>query len=410
MDGRLERRRAVLRACAAAVAVTVAACGGTQPAPTPAVTGASPSTVASVAAPSATSTTTAGSGSPAPTATSSSSPAVDPVAAFTRAIADDSFAAKATVTGTLAYAGKRYKVTGSFEASGASSHETRKVATPGTPAREWTIVLATRYTRTPAGLWFADQAPTATSDLWKLLRSTRSITNIGADPATGTERLRFTSTTLEPPALGIAHAGTSKRTATIDIVTTPAGSPRQLVVNAGWTWPNAGRKTAVKTALTYTFADTGAVTIAKPNDVWSMTQSKMFRYRVAHPSGWDVDLSRQRKYVDQFLSDEYQYTVAYRDPARGSTLDSFARYEKTHGPLVDLKHVVFVRMKNATIDGVPGRMIMKRGVEGTTHVYVVEFVTVRAGWAYSLAVIDTPNREKADEVLGLKFVSTLQLP
>jgi hypothetical protein len=409
MGRRLEQRRAVLGACAAAIAVTVAACGGTQPAPTPAATGASP-TAASVTASATPTTAVAGSGSPTPVASPTSSPGVDPITAFAGLIADDSFATKATVTGTLSYAGKRYKITGSFEASGTSSHETRKVATPGTPAREWTTLLTTRYTRTPGGLWFVGAAPTEASDLWKLLRSRPSMTSVGPDVATGTNRIRLTSTTLEPRALGIEHAATSKRTATIDVLTTAAGAPSQLIVKAGWTWPNAGPRTAVTAALTYTFANTAAVTITRPSDVWSMTQSKMFKYRVGHPSGWDVDLSTKRKYVDQFLSDEYQYGVAYRDAARGSTLDSFARYEKTHGPLVELKRIVFVRMKNVTIDGMPGRMIVKRGVEGGTHLYIVELVTVRAGWAYSVAVIDTPDQEKADEAMALKFASTFQFP
>jgi hypothetical protein len=415
-SGRPVRHGLVPLLPAALMAATVLAACGSAPTPSGPPTSGAPggsSGGASVPASTTSASTVPGSGSggssPAPTAAPST--AADASAALLATIRSSTWSSHANVTGTLSVGAKSYPLGGSFDVSGADVRETRTAKLAGAAAGEWVTWNGTRYARSAAGAWFPQPAVDAANDLRKFLREATVVIDLGptATPV-ASEHFRLANALLAPRAFGLTGLKVASPAATIDLYAGPDGAPLQLDAAASWTSTSGGKKQPVKLALSYAFAAATKGSVAAPDPVWTMSTSKLFKYRLGHPAEWTSSLSTKAKFVDQFESAEYLYVAAARDRTHGESLASFASYLKTHPSIVGWKQVKFVSMKSVKIANAPGRVITTRAVEGSVKLYVITYVTMKNGWAYTVNVIDERGHERADGTVGTMVISTFRFP
>jgi hypothetical protein len=105
---------------------------------------------------------------------------------------------------------------------------------------------------------------------------------------------------------------------------------------------------------------------------------------------------------------EYLYVMGARSRAYAVSLSTAANWLKTHGAVVNIKNVKFVSMSNVRIAGLPGRRVVQRAVDGGVWIYVVNYVVIKAGWAYTLSVIDQAAHEKADDSFAGQLIGTFR--
>jgi hypothetical protein len=215
---------------------------------------------------------------------------------------------------------------------------------------------------------------------------------------------------LGPRALGLTNLVVAVPFATLDVDADADGNPIELRVTATWSATRSGKQTPVSVAMTYAFDRGTGPTVFGPDEVWTMSTSKLFKYRLGAPETWAVRPATSLKYVDTVEGDDYLYIGASRERTYGDSLSRIATYFKTHRLLVDFKSWKFVSMKSVTIAGAPGRVITAHAVSGSDKLTVMLYLAIRGSWVYEVAIIDLQGNEAAQASFGSKVISTFRFP
>jgi hypothetical protein len=380
------------------LALVVGACGTTTPPPSEQASVAPSSAAPSSAAPSATPAAT-----PAPTP--------QPVAALTSTLSGAAWAGQATVAGTLTVGTKPYAIAGIFEVQGQDTHETRTVKLGGVGAGEWLTSGGNRYTRSAAGVWFADAAVGIRDDLRKFLTLASGFTDMGpsttsAGPA---NHFQLAQAALGPRALGLVGIAVTDPVATLDIDAAADGSPIEMRIAAKWSATVAGTKTPVGVDMKYAFDSDASPTVTAPAEVWTMQTSKLFKYRLGIPNSWQAYPSTTVKFVDDYEGPELT-AFAYRDRSHGFSLSTLASYQRTHAPLKNWKSWKVTSTKSAKLDGAVARVMTGTAVEGGTKMSIVVYLTLRSGWFYWVGVTGSPGDAKGVAAFATQLASTFRFP
>ena len=341
---------------------------------------------------------------PAPTPTPLATPAPTPTpldvkAPFLAAIANPTFSAAGTITGTMAAGAIGGTITGRLTLSGSDSAYSMTISIAASAQTTDSVSIGSQaWERKSPGPWLAKETPPDRSEsLAAVMAAVASVTDLGVETKSG-RRLHHLQPTgggvVPPEAFGLDNPAITNPTFTLDFFATDDGTPAVMVVTGTWTQLVAGQPTPVTMTLQYDLRDVGKPqTIDAPTDVWVRYTSKAFDYTMAHPEGWTVSSTKTE---DSYLLGGQAFVyVSPQTLLADTTLATFvAELKKSYKPQfrVDPDEVV-----SATLGGQPAQRLTYRFTNTSGQdVTIVDVAAVYAGkgWEVFLVRPAGPGRRR----------------
>ncbi len=286
-------------------AVLVGACEDTNPTPTPAAATLEPTT--------------------APTASASAADVTD---AFIKVIGSPDFSAMADISGTVSFGGAAGELSGDAIFAGPSSSMTMRIDVGGIIQETETISIGSkRWSREAPGPWLADaDADPSEGSLSGTLSAIASVEDLGVVPRNGRPLHHLQPMgggKIAPATIGFDVEGATDAVFVLDFFATDAGTPAIMDISGSWTQTEGEVVLPIEIDLEFAISAVGAPqAVAPPDDVWTMSTSATFPYRMAHPADWTVESSTTE---DAYAIDGQPYVyVAPQAVDDGMTIDAFA--------------------------------------------------------------------------------------
>jgi hypothetical protein len=345
---------------------------------------------------------------PKPTPT----PKVDAEKPFLAVFTSGTFAATATISGTLSLGSVSYPVTGTLDVRGPDNRQIMTIATQTTESIKAGGVAYVKR----GGLWFVEPAASAGSsanaDLASSMRSILDLVDVGTVTKDGR-----TLHHLEPrggAAIPLAAIGASDPTGDgkvdVDFYAAEDGTPVVMTISATWSQPNGKGTERAAMAIDYAFSNVGGkVVVAAPPQVWTTFKSKRFGYAMSHPIEWEATQSPAKAEPDTFLSAESSGVFVYRLARKGFSLNAATSAYVAQIKRSGSKPSV-TSNKAATVDGSRARRIEWTSSFDGTRGWNDEVVVVRGKYVYFVMYSSLAKLTTTDRALFDAFLSTVDLP
>jgi len=361
-----------LRAAALVVVLVLSleACAEAAPTPVPSDPPAPSGSAASAAE------STAPSPTPEPTPVDASQ------AAITR-LADPTLTANVTFEATTTLGSATTTSSGTIEIDGRSSHMVRTdTSAKAKTTTESVTGNSTRYAR-QKGVWTRVGDSTDT-ELIAVLRAVTALEDVGVENRDGQSlhHLQATGLPTPPAELAIASEGVTNLETSLDGWVREDGTPVTFTFASTWTQDDGGTPVEASKTATFTFADVGSdITVAVPARTWTFTISKVYGYRMAYPSDWELEKG-SAKFTDTYFGvDEVVY--ASRGRRNGVSLSTINREILDQlREMTEFKSLKITTNRKATLDGVAGRRIEYQGTDSGDAVYGQAVFTIKGPWWY----------------------------
>ena len=390
---------------AIALAVLVAACGGSPPAPSGAP---SPSGVPSPSAGAA-----AGSTAPsfAPSASPSVSPApsVTPTSVLTRLGRPD-FTLVADIDGSIRINKVSFPVTGHVEDAGDSSSSLLVVALPNGDQRAESVTIGrTTWKRSSTDTpWVEANTSASDRDLGGIVAALTSLQDDGLTTFDGRPAHRFVTPpgSLTASTLGVTSKGISDFAASMALLVDDDSNLTGMTVDASWTMATGGSPINASMALEFVVRGTQP-SIQKPAEPWLQFDSTRSGVSIGYPPSF-TPVPGSGKVPDVLSLSATDYVIVAREPQpKGVTLSAYVKaYENSW------KSVNRARPEH-TIDGTMGSL---PAVFLTYHMklagqreYLVVGLTMQGSNGYFVVLASAPGNESNANAVFDAMMTTFQV-
>ena len=323
------------------------------------------------------------------------------------------FRANAAVTGTLAVAATTSPVSGTYALSGGDYERNLKVgAGSRVPTRSLRVVNDSAYSSTGTGPWFEAAFPAAGTDLGSVLRSIKTVKDLGVETKDGQQlhHLVATDVALPPAVLGLTDKTIKDVTGTLDFWVTDEGMPKIVSATGNWTQAS-GKDPAAPATLNAEFALSnvgGTVDLPAPDQIWRRVKSKKYHYTMAAPTDWEYQKAHAKR-ADWFVGPEYATVFASNAPDHGFSLNSWTQGVIRVAPRVSgVKGFKLMSNKPAILAGARARRIeFKDTFKGGKEYSIIELAD-HGGKMYEVGYTSSKPLTTADRALFDQFLSTFQ--
>ena len=184
-----------------------------------------------------------------------------------------------------------------------------------------------RWSREAPGPWLAGaDADPSEGSLSGTLSAIASVEDLGVVPKNG-QALHHLQPMgggrISPATIGFDVEGATDAVFVLDFFATDAGTPAIMDISGSWTQTEGEVVLPIEIDLEFAISAVGVPqAIAPPDDVWTMSTSATFPYRMAHPADWTVESSTTE---DAYAIDGQPYVyVAPQAVDDSMTIDAFA--------------------------------------------------------------------------------------
>jgi hypothetical protein len=361
-----------------AVALFVAACGGSVATPTPVPT-------------------------PVPTPTPSPTP-VDVGAIVLKTVQASDFSAAFTLEGTGTFGDQAITWTGTLDMAGGDSHSSTKNAMGTTSWTSESIGVGGKsWDSSSDGPWIPSANTKCNNDM-DALGLAKALTDQGTVTKGGKTVHRLTiKGGVDASCVKSTSVLMTKMTMTLELYATDEGKLVGMSETAAWTQLSGGTSVSVKMSSEATATGKPAGTIKAPTAPWNLYENTDGHFRVAYPADWTEQLLQGRP----SLSDpDQKYVVTFLVSAlpAGYTLSEYSKAN-----LASLKPLASLKVNQNTTAGLGGEAAGFFQIHysvGGRPLHGLDVFTVHDGSSYDVFWGCVAGTEQADLEMFYNIVNS----